>query len=100
MNYELALELKNAGFPYDWEQLENLGVMPRSASIQTTPTLSELIEACGEKFVRLEKVAAYFQAYSNIWIYGDRDTKGYIAASGSTPEYAVAYLWLALNKKV
>lgn len=54
------------------------------------PTLSELIEACGDKFNRLEKGIG---GWIVIGADGDKRT------DGSTPEIAVLKLWLALNKK-
>ena len=54
MNYELAKELKDAGFPQDYSQ----GVLAHfvfeaddiTSDSAYEPTLSELIEACGDRF--------------------------------------------------
>ncbi len=82
MKYELAVRLKEAGFPFRDEK-----------HFEYRPTLSELIQAVGEDF---DKVGQ------------DPTTKGkWLArvfsidklASGSSPEEAVANLWLALNEK-
>lgn len=80
MNYELAKKLKEAGFPSNWEL--------RTEALLPYPTLSELIAACGVKFHRLE------QAGLEKWCsYAVGGTQGI----GSTPEEAVARLWLALQ---
>lgn len=108
MTYELAKELKDAGFPnyrmgvmatHDEELLEKDWETYRGSY---SPTLSELIEACmAGKFgvgvdhfaqlnaVRLESLDIEWEAWSNM----------NVCAKGSTPEEAVAKLWLALNKK-
>lgn len=90
--YELAKKLKDAGFPQEMKDgsmlddgLNNEGYGPETAY---DPTLSELIEACGESFVMLgHRGSGWFsESISNI-------------GNGTTPEEAVANLWLELNKK-
>jgi hypothetical protein len=58
------------------------------------PSLIELIEACGDSFFRLSHSqnndGTSWDAES--WNTGEIET-------GSTPEEAVARIWLALNKK-
>lgn len=118
MTYELAKELKDAGWPIlnkrkrqnflwvlskkGWNkhygrtqkqvtQMELLG-----CEVLPCPTLSELIEACGERFVQLEVLHD-----QNKWIASNGEYEGSssrIDAEGTTPEEAVARLWLALNK--
>jgi len=104
MNYELAKELKDAGFPqqlwtgqsYYYEGGDNALLSDGFQENENVsdkikiPTLSELIEACGEgAFMLLNKGdGTYWVAALN--------GKG---AEGITPEEAVARLWLALNKK-
>lgn len=99
MTYELAKELKDAGFPQTRRDAtinadEGDGVQPLML-----PTLSELIEACGEDFDSLDKTPGHISSVK--WLaktnYGTRKPPehGY----GATPEEAVARLWLALNKK-
>lgn len=122
MNYELCKKLKEAGFPnakdingedksfvwvkynpeddfipvdskifYEfWQQTYSI-----KGNIDIFPTLSELIEACGDKFGTL---------YHNVhkeegeleWSVAtySPDCVGH----GDTPEEAVANLWLKLNK--
>lgn len=109
MNYGLAKQLKDAGFPqkaykgavsYVAKQL-CIQIDDEIKTVSTdvfVPTLEELIEACGEDFYHLES-----------WNGGDGDWKCAGSNSkqstvcitfGSTPTEAVARLWLALNKKV
>ena len=98
MTFELAKQLKDAGWKYSsWQEYE--------------PTLSELIKACGDEFKGLLPPGIMHNEWEAIrklgWIkpaaedsnpqykaiYKDWDTWG-----GKTPEEAVAKLWLALNK--
>lgn len=101
MNYELAKELKEAGFPitkvtWTWKTGDVEGEhLPN-------PSLSELIETCGKDNEKGE-----FTLYWDLkeWVSGYyEDTWGEprqhnIEETGSTPEESVARLWLALNKK-
>lgn len=99
MTYELAKQLKDAGFPQsgqggcvdefgkEWDSIHNF-----SCAWAYLPTLEELIEALGD--------------VSSFSLYNDgvnwRASYGYMNArvlSASTPTEAVARLWLALNKK-
>jgi hypothetical protein len=90
MDYVLAKELNDAGFP---QAGDGKWVLPpdrlvaRRADRIYVPTLSELIKACGEGFVRLHKVEGR-------WIAGDG---GLGVVRGATPKEAVARLWLALH---
>ena len=123
MNYELAKKLKDAGFPqgaskmahfpelcgletkqswhgdkpyrfHDWD--ESL----KCCEFISTPTLSELISACGDEFDTLHHNGVIWQAG-----IGDGEDGGSFVADyvpmgeSSTPEEAVANLWLALNEK-
>ena len=84
---ELALELKKTGFPYrHWEPLGQ-------ESMNYAPTLSELIEACGERFNRLDRME------SGRWrACAGKYTKDYKEARENSPEEALAKLWLLLTK--
>ncbi len=114
LTYELAKELKDAGFPFiQWRTGTNTGntiAFGRTdADIFLLPTLSELITACGDEFeclyriVNLDKTTDYFRAHA----FGqDRGLKlegetlyADCSGKGSSPEEAVARLWLVLNKK-
>lgn len=92
MNHELALKLKEAGFPQ---------VQPHSSENDytdcTKPTLSELIEACGNSFGQFVKCSDGWVAENN-W-RGSNKTVTIRQIAGLNPEEAVANLWLELNKK-
>lgn len=115
MNYELAKQLKEAGFIVKdrWiKDVSGIQHAPKDYIAGATnngdgsfshvyiPTLSELIEACpkssptdgNEDFTlssRQDHWIAGFEAYET-WSYQQH---------GNTPEEAVAKLWLELNKK-
>ncbi|MES2060240.1 MAG: hypothetical protein V4438_04385 [Patescibacteria group bacterium] len=112
MTYELAKKLKDAGFPQKsgnyyvgdevWDETAQSDYETRATPKRDNwiyaPTLSELIEACGPTFRKLKAptsttnqwIAAQFKAEEN-------NEPAY--AVGSTPEEAVANLWLVLNEK-
>ena len=146
MTYELAKELKNAGFPQNFEPpfdfyypsipdkykgdgYENpqhcsgqevdsgcygLGIysgeirdwaMSHEYDEQSVdvlikiPTLSELIEACGDRFFFLEHrrdIPGFIFGWRAQEVGTD---KGIAEGRAPLPEEAVARLWLALNKK-
>lgn len=94
LSYELCKRLKDAGFPHDWEEFSNhdeellvidWGIYNNAYS----PSLSELIEACGEKFMSL--------SYYPWTAVGDRERV--IVCTSKTPEEAVASLWLKLHQE-
>lgn len=110
MIYELAKQLKHAGFPQnvvnrihyrnDCEECKG-GNHEKAMSADlldeydiAIPTLSELIEACGERFENLTFYEGKWLA--NAWYIGDGIGSD---ISGQTPEEAVAKLWIELNKK-
>ena len=101
MDYTLAKKLNDAGFqcshtmdmdsgtwcthcPYDRAKSDS------GFEDMCFPTLSELIEACGEQFASLTR-----HYPSGFW---DAATDGF-EYQANTPEEAVANLWLLLNKK-
>jgi hypothetical protein len=100
MEYELAKQLKDAGFPQqvkegDWFYIaggkEPCLITQLAYNYETDvkiPTLEELIEACGDDISRLQRWAKTWGAYS--------DTTE-LDGIGSTPTEAVARLWLALH---
>ncbi len=110
MNYELAKKLKDAGFPqrlsvgtFYFSDLdgENLCLIkdgndfPRDYNYRCiVPTLSELIEACGDKFYSLVK-------RGENWFAQRSNSYGKLIADslGKTPEEAVTNLFIALNTK-
>ena len=113
MNYELAKELKDAGFPQEQGAKKYRGYQDRKEVILwlkdirpdinekgeptgiewiVIPTLSELIEACGEGFKKLERLG------KNQWrVWGIKNSVLFI--DHKTPLITVAKLWLELNKK-
>ena len=102
MNYELALALKNAGFPQEgngisYDVLTSAGVYEDNVFRENVyyPTLEELIEACGDKFAELSRGNSQVDAP---WTASGFPIKLGNAGQGKTPLEAVAHLWLALNK--
>lgn len=109
MNYELVKQLKDAGFPQseDWFNGRESGystdcmITKCAGGEMSVPNLSELIEECGDDGIFLWK-------YNKVWCAKAVDpvyhcfTDEYIddkfsPQKGSTPEEAVAKLWLELN---
>ena len=104
VNYELAKELKDAGFPF---QLLFSGSNSRNSASNEyrevfatdeiwylMPTFEELIEACGKPI--------WIEGYDHKdfqWLAGQGKGMDTPLGRGSTPTEAVARLWLALNKK-
>ena len=111
MNYKLAKELKDAGFPQKSEPViqQEVGIMYTEPCY--LPSLSELIEACepgkGDEFyLRIchEWEAGYiYHGYFEGWNNMPREKDGYVdidvKETGGTPEEAVAKLWLRLHGK-
>ena len=84
-NKRIRKQLYDAGFklPYDYCTIGS-----------KFPTLSELIEACGEGFYGLEKTTDG----TNMWEAQTIKITPLVYL-GKTPEEAVAKLWLELNKE-
>jgi len=98
MNYELAKELKEAGFPQDGHRRacpHGRGCNSDECAV-SYPTLSELIEACGEEFYSLTKNPLSPKLWDASRIKDSEGARRTILAH--TPEEAVARLWLALDK--
>ncbi len=99
MNYETAKKLKDAGFPQQGSATCTHPLGHTEESLQeigedvVIPTLSELIEACGEGFSSL----SYWD--SKYWQATGKGVGMVGYTSASTPEIAIANLWLELNKK-
>jgi hypothetical protein len=98
ISYELANELKDAGFPQRENKIIGLDKYGRAiidaVDRVQVPTLSELIAACPDGII-LECHDDRAYAYENSGVA----FKSRHSHVGSTPEEAVARLWLALNKK-
>jgi len=88
MNYKLAKQLKDAGFPQNIKE-DEIRWTKGFENIKN-PTLSELIEECGKEFKSLERA----KRSRTWWAFGF----GAINVNAKTPEEAVAKLWLKLNK--
>lgn len=104
MTYELAKQLKDAGFPLD--KNFRCGHCGCNENQQISPTLSELIEA-----VKGGKPNSFYLEYNDEWsVYEEPNSDGlwyaryyyltpigFIEERADTPEEAVAKLWLELN---
>ena len=106
ITYELARELRDAGFPQDGDGgiyvnsdgSNKLEVDPRDGRIgYYIPTLEELMRACGEVTVEKKQDAPCEDNVVDTFTY-EAFTADYSFVS-DTPAEAVANLWLALNKK-
>lgn len=114
MNYELAKQLKGAGFSQNPQgQGYFINVTGNPFVFQSfnenevyVPTLSELIHACGEDFIKLVQTNKLDEKEKEMSkeVFG-REIGHWMAYSyryytdGSTPEEAIAKLWLLLNNK-
>lgn len=120
--YELAKQLKDAGFPQRGDGIIHIekgqevydygaGANPRYSARNTeipfyNPTLSELIEACGEGFFAIShwydgwqsEGGPIIQTKGNDIDKGDKYTAQIQVKFCSSPEEAVAKLWMILNK--
>ena len=113
MNYELVKKLKEAGFQTKYvfikdvlkqatkEDISNMKIghiIKKGTSVEYRfPTLSEIIEKCGDNFISLNRIedTGYFHAKGQLELLASP----VFYTEGSTPEEAVANLWLELNKK-
>lgn len=103
MNYELAKKLEQADYYQpkgkDIFKGEYIYIAPKCfKSAVYVPTLEELIDDCGENFLRLERL--YNLKGILCWgaMYTNNEDKITIAHD-ITKKGAVAKLWLKLNKK-
>lgn len=113
MNYELAKQLKDAGFPQDgegenifnetWDEPNTEKYHERPSAY--LPSLSELIEVCGVSFESLTKTSFSACQDNSLVLSVEEPNVAYLATSiaeevkgwGLTPEEAVAKLWLELH---
>ena len=112
MNYKLAKQLKDAGFPQKPTKLNKYPLycaemsMPWKYGVNKTPegtseyskipTLSELIEACGTAMKVLRQTGKIWIAWDDNFALNEWNNK---SATGDTPIIAVAKLYLKLNEK-
>ena len=93
MNLKLATQLYEADFPKkDFKISYPNKKYPNKSGQRGTPTLSELIEACGDDFESLIKTKTKDGYEWNARSYN------YFTTGFKTPEEAVVKLWLKLNK--
>lgn len=99
IDYNLAKKLKDSGFPQKLHYIsryETDGYLDQELNNPighrvATPTLSELLNACGGRNLKLT-ADSKGTWYAGSYLYA-------VSSEGKTPEEAVAKLWLALNKK-
>jgi hypothetical protein len=90
ISYQLARDLKDAGFP----QSELARAQQKAGyDYACMPNLSTLIEACEERFGALGRMPDFWVACECVLEDGTWDN----AHKAETPEDAVAQLWLSLN---
>ena len=98
MNRELAQKLKDAGFPKSKGRADEKVFIGGAGDEWISPSLSELIKECGDKFKELKKSRTYSDKLDEdgnvLWIA----TTDELVEGGYTPEEAVAKLWLKLNE--
>lgn len=112
MDYSLAKQLENAGFAVEggprrgvWTTRAGGWLDYETEGSVYVPTLSELIEACGDGFRSLANPVGdeWFaeSQYPSVKKCGECDQlkNHHDLFHANTPEEAVAKLWLALNKK-
>lgn len=115
MNYDTAKQLKDAGYVFikpfggrigvNFSSIDSIVIREDDAFVRLDdfwyklPTLSELIEACGNKFHRLVRMEDCWRAFGGQLPYNDNGQNDWnYSNSGSTPEIAVARLWRNINK--
>lgn len=108
MEYKLAKDLKEKGFPqkkqviicvgeeHCWYNENGQNPVTRLVGENWVyiPTLEELIEACGSSFYLLRRLNQGTRAR----IQWEATTEDYTQGEGETKKEAVARLWLALQK--
>jgi hypothetical protein len=87
MNYGLAKQLKNAGFPIQDGPTGPQWIAGENDDI-SSPTLQELLDACGVPIVLQCK---------GVWWIARRSDR--YQSKAKAPDVALAYLWLALNTR-
>lgn len=95
ISYELAKKLKDAGFQIPYIHKGDFHEFVLGEGKLYLPTLSELIEACGDGFVSL---IAPTGENTNWSAKGGNDEYSY-HEFGVTPEEAVTNLYLAISQK-
>lgn len=97
MNYELAKELMDAGFPQERQKVQSDIEGARAVvSNVKLPTTLELIEACGDELLSLNHIKD--EGYDDGRLMWWAESKNH-GRAGETIDESVAQLWLALNKQ-
>lgn len=104
MNYELTKKLRDAGFEYKKIGLNAYPSFDTPTEKVLIPTLSELIEACGDRFKGLFPPTPLTpDCWFAVEKVGQINREGIFTEwslyGGSIPEEAVANLWLSLQDK-
>ena len=102
MDYSLAKQLKDAGFPQNGKSSDaHSDINDTLVDRFVHPTLSELIEACPKQMGTATFVlGSAHQGQAWVACYFDfRASRGAeLNETGQTPDEAVARLWLALHR--
>jgi hypothetical protein len=98
ITYELAKQLKDAGFPQHEDHMvcevhDCFYGIPHEGH-PCAPSLEELIEACGDSLHSIEHWVEEGEGWTAFPMSSMQK-----CAEGATPTEAVARLWLALNSK-
>lgn len=94
MKYELVNELINKNFPHS-KSWVNGGDYFTDQDGNDVPTLEDLIEACGDGFWTLVNSK---MLEGTVWLASQYVLGDEIKAQGTSPQEAIANLWLAFNK--
>jgi hypothetical protein len=95
MDYALAKELKDAGFPQSGSHQHGHFLNHNESGEQVyVPTLEELIEACGLDFLQLQAHNHPLDTHKKWTAWAITPDTG----EGDTSAEAVGRLWLALNR--
>lgn len=106
MNYETARKLKDAGFPQEGDGMftdehENIQTIRSSGFQMYIPTLSELIEACGDGEHEVRLIWSFKEKWcasqEGLTFPNGKFEMGVEIFDCPTPEEAVANLYLALH---
>lgn len=104
MDYELAKQLKDAGFPQSDKEdalycspegLDSFEDIDKQKAY--IPSLEELIEACGDDFEGLFRDRTMKTEDGSQWFADRKENGRYETYTGKTPIKAVAHLYIALN---
>ncbi len=100
MDYELAKKLKDVGFPQIGLDDYCRSTSSVGEDFAYEPDLSELIEACGDRFSHLSKDPERKEWGAAVWEdMANPESAKQISKLGKTPSEAVANLYLELKKK-